>query len=120
VSYASSGPGSIVDVTDGVYSNKLELIDCCKLAAQETSETGLERVLRVELGGGTGGMRNDAGVRIEVVTLLGDLEDVNMGVGDGEAVTLDAIVVVRDDTEETVVDLGRRLAERLYAWSRCR
>ena len=106
VSYVSSGPGSIVDVTDGVYSNKLELIDCCELDAYETSETGLERGLRVELGGGTGGMRKDAGVFIEVVTLLRDLEDVDMGVGDGEAVTLDAAVVVGDDTEDTVVDFG--------------
>jgi hypothetical protein len=32
VSNVSSGPGGIVDVTDGVYSNKLELIDCCELA----------------------------------------------------------------------------------------
>lgn len=31
-SNVSSGPGSIVDVTDDVYSNKLELIDCCELA----------------------------------------------------------------------------------------
>jgi hypothetical protein len=58
-------------------------------------------------------MRNDAGVRIEVVTLLRDLEDVDMGVGDGKAVTLDAVVVVKDDTEDTVVDLGRQLAELL-------
>jgi hypothetical protein len=103
----------ILDVTDGVYSNKLEFIDCCELATEETSETGLEWLLRVELGGGTGGMRNNAGVRIEVVTLLRDLEDVDIGVDDGEAVTLDAVVVVRDDTEETVVDLGWRLAELL-------
>jgi hypothetical protein len=33
VSYASSGPGSIVDIVDGVYSNRLELIDCCVLSA---------------------------------------------------------------------------------------
>jgi hypothetical protein len=33
VLYVSSGPGSNVEVTDGVYSNKLELIDCCGLAA---------------------------------------------------------------------------------------
>jgi hypothetical protein len=70
-------------------------------------------VLRVELGRGTGGMRKDAGVRIEVVTLLNDLEDVDMGVGNGEGVTLDAVVVVRDDTEDTVVDFGWRLAELL-------
>jgi hypothetical protein len=58
-------------------------------------------------------MRKDAGVRIEVVTLLRDLEDVDMGVGDGDAVTLDAVVVVKDDTEDTVVDFGWRLAELL-------
>jgi hypothetical protein len=58
-------------------------------------------------------MRNDAGVHIEVVTLLRDLEDVDMGVGDGKAVTLDAVAVVRDDTEDTVVDVGRRLVELL-------
>jgi hypothetical protein len=28
VSYVSSGPGSIVDVVDGVHSNRLDLIDC--------------------------------------------------------------------------------------------
>jgi hypothetical protein len=33
VSYASSGPGSIMDIVDGVYSNRLELIDCCVLSA---------------------------------------------------------------------------------------
>jgi hypothetical protein len=33
VSYVSSGPGSIVEATDGIYSNKLELMDCCELAA---------------------------------------------------------------------------------------
>jgi hypothetical protein len=33
VSYVSSGPGRIVEVTDGVYSNKLKLIDRCELAA---------------------------------------------------------------------------------------
>jgi hypothetical protein len=36
-----------------------------------------------------------------------------MDVGDGEAVTLDAVVVVKDDTEEAVVDLGCRLPELL-------
>jgi hypothetical protein len=36
-----------------------------------------------------------------------------MGVGNGEAVTLDAVVVVRDNMEETVVDFGWRLAELL-------
>ena len=70
-------------------------------------------MLRIELGGGTGGMRKDAGVLIEVVTLLKDLEDVEVGVGDGEAVTLDAVVVVRDDTEDTVVDFGWWVAELL-------
>jgi hypothetical protein len=55
-------------------------------------------------------MRKDAGILVEVVTLLRDLEDVDMGVGDGKAVTLDAVVVVRDDTEDTVVDFGWRVA----------
>jgi hypothetical protein len=63
-------------------------------------------VRRVELGGGTGGIRKDAGVRIEVVTLLKDFEDADMGVGNGDAVTLDAVVVLREDTDETVVDFG--------------
>jgi hypothetical protein len=63
-------------------------------------------VLRVELGGGTGGMRKDAGVRIEVVILLRDLEDVDIGIGDGGAVTLDAVVIVKDGTEGTVVDFS--------------
>jgi hypothetical protein len=58
-------------------------------------------------------MRKDAGVRRDVVTLLRDLEDVDMGVGDGDAVTLDAVVVVKDDTEGVVVDFGLRLAELL-------
>jgi hypothetical protein len=65
-------------------------------------------VLRVELGGGTGGMRKDAGVLMDVVTLLRDLDDVDMGIGDGGAVTLDAVVVVRDDTED-----GWQVAELL-------
>ena len=58
-------------------------------------------------------MRKDAGVLIEVVMLLRDLEDVDLGVGDGEAVTLDVVMVVRDDTEDTVVDFGWRVAELL-------
>jgi hypothetical protein len=70
-------------------------------------------VLQVELGGGTGGIRRDAGVLMDVVTLLRDLDDVDMGVGDAEAITLDAIVVVRDDTEDTVVDFGWQVAELL-------
>jgi hypothetical protein len=57
-----------------------------------------------------GGMRKDEGVRIEVFTLLGDREDVDMGVGNGEAARLDVVVVIRDDTEETVVEFGWRLA----------
>ena len=56
-------------------------------------------MLWVELGGVTGGMREDAGVCIEVVTLVWDIEEVDTGIGDGEAVTLDAIAVVRDDTK---------------------
>jgi hypothetical protein len=75
-------------------------------------------VLRVELGGGTGGMRKDPGVRIEVVTLLRDFEDIDMGVGNGDSITLDAVVVVRDDTEDTVVDFGWRLAELLLEINR--
>jgi hypothetical protein len=58
-------------------------------------------------------MRKDAGVRIEVVTLLRDLEDVDIGVGNDEGVTLDVVVVVRDNTDDTVVDFGWRLAELL-------
>jgi hypothetical protein len=53
-------------------------------------------------------MRRDEGVRIEVFTRLGDREDADIGVGNGEAVILDAVVVIRDDTEETVVDFGWR------------
>jgi hypothetical protein len=75
-------------------------------------------VLRIELGGETGCMRNEVGVRIEVVTLLRDLEDVDMDAGDGEAVILDAVVVVKDYTEEAVVDLGWRLAEHLLKINR--
>jgi hypothetical protein len=86
-----------VDIVDGVYSNKLELIDCCEFSAEETSDIGLGQVLRVELGGGTGG-KQDAGVRIEIVTLLRDLEGIDMGVDNGEDITLDAVVVVGDDT----------------------
>jgi hypothetical protein len=57
-------------------------------------------------------MRKDAGVRIEVITLLRDLEGVDISIGDGGgAVTLDA--VVKDGTEDTVVDFGWRLAELL-------
>lgn len=61
---------------------------------------------RVELGGGTGGIKKGAGVRMEGVTLLKDLEDADIGVGNGDGVTLDAVVVLRDDTDDTVVDLG--------------
>jgi hypothetical protein len=50
---------------------------------------------------------------MSVVTLLRDLEEVDMGVGNGKGVTLDAVVVVRDDTDDTVVDFGWRLAELL-------
>jgi hypothetical protein len=52
-------------------------------------------------------------VRIEVVTLLRDLENVDIGVGNGEGVILDVAVIVRDDTEDTVVDFGWRVAELL-------
>jgi hypothetical protein len=34
-----------------------------------------------------------------------------MGIGNGEGVTLDVVVVVRDDTDDTVVEFGWRLAE---------
>lgn len=104
-----SSPGRAVDIAEGVYSNRLESIDSCSLAEYETSDTGFDRVLRVELGGGTGGIKNDAGVRNEVVTLLSDLEEADIGVGIGEAVmleALDAVVVVREETEETVVDFA--------------
>jgi hypothetical protein len=36
-----------------------------------------------------------------------------MGVCNGEGVTLDAVVVVRDETDDTVVDFGWRLADLL-------
>ncbi len=114
VSKDSSTPGRIVELADGVYSNRLEAIDCCGLEAYDTSDTGLDLVLRVELGGGTGGIKKETGVRKEVVTLLNDLEEADIGVGKGDAVTLealDAVLVLREETEETVVDLGWRLTE---------
>lgn len=92
-----------------MYSNKLEPIDCCGLEAYDTSDTGLDLVPRVELGGGTGGIRKEAGARTEVVTLLSDFEDADIGVGSGDAVmldALDAVLVLNDETDETVVDFA--------------
>lgn len=63
-------------------------------------------MLRVELGAGAGGIKKDAGVRAELVTLLSDRDEVDIGVGNGEAVTLETVVELSVDTEETVVDFG--------------
>jgi hypothetical protein len=107
LSYISSTGGRMLDVAEGVYSNRLEPIDSSEVGAYEASETGLDLVLLVELGGGTGGIKNDAGVRRDVVTLLRDFEDVDIGDGIGEALMLDTVVLLRLETEDTVVDLGR-------------
>jgi hypothetical protein len=48
----------------------------------------------VELGRGTSGTRKETGDRMEVVTPFRDLEDIERGIGKGEAVTLNAVVVV--------------------------
>lgn len=64
-------------------------------------------MLLVELGGGTGGIKNEAGVRREVVILLSDFEDADMGEGNGDALMLETVVLLRLETEETLVDLGK-------------
>lgn len=52
-------------------------------------------------------MRVDMGVRTDVVTLLIDFEDADNAEGVAEGVTLETVEVLTDETEETVVDLGR-------------
>lgn len=49
--------GRMLDVAEDVYSNRLESIDSSKQGAYETSDTGLELVLLVELADGTGASR---------------------------------------------------------------
>jgi hypothetical protein len=95
---------------EGVFSNTLELMDSSEVRAKDASDTGRDFVLRVELGGGTGGIKKDVGVRIEVVTLLKERDDVDKGVGKGEAETLDTVVELRDETEE-MVDDGRGVCD---------
>jgi hypothetical protein len=63
-----------------MYLNRLEPIDYCEQAVC------FEWALQVEPGRGTGCMGKNAGVRIEVVALFRDLEDVDTGVGNGEAI----------------------------------
>jgi hypothetical protein len=57
-------------------------------------------------------------MQVFALRLSHGLEDVDMGAGDGEAVTLDAVVAARDDTEDTVVDFGWRLMELLLETDR--
>ena len=66
-------------MANGVNLNRLEAIDCCGLEVYDTSDTGLDLVLRVELGGGTRGIRKETGVCKDVVTLLNDHEKTDIG-----------------------------------------
>ncbi len=113
LSNSSPTAGSPDETADGVYSNWLELIDSSDVGAYDASETGLDRVLRVELGGGTGGIKNDAGVRWDVVTLLSDRDEVDIGEGSGDALMLETVVELRLDTDETEVDLGNTVPREL-------
>jgi hypothetical protein len=91
---------------EGVFSKTLEFMDSSSVSANDASDTGRVFELRVELGGGTGGIRKDVGVRTEVVTLLKDREEVDSGVGKGDAETLDTVVELREETEDIEDDVS--------------
>jgi len=59
----------------------------------------------------TGSIKNDTGVRRDVVTPLRDFEDVDMDDGIDEALMLDTIVLLR---LETVADFGRAVLWLLW------
>lgn len=107
LSSVSSIGGRPLDTAEGVYSNWLELMDSSELGAQETSDADRDFLLLVELGGGGGGIKNEVGVFKDEVTLLRVLEEEDTGDGKGEGVTLETVVLLTLDSEETMVDVGR-------------
>lgn len=76
------------------HLSKLEDMDFYGLEGYEILDTGRDLVLRVELGEETGGVKNEAGICREVVTLISNLEDADIGVASEDAAMLDTLDTV--------------------------
>jgi hypothetical protein len=64
------------------------------------SDASRDFVLRVELGAGPRSIEKEVDVRVEVIKLLKECDDIDNGVGKSEVETLETAVELRDETEE--------------------